>query len=98
MKKFAAFSLGILLILNLLDAVFTLHWVELGLGVEQNPLMRELLERGAICFMLGKLALVSLGAWFMWIHLKRRLAQVGAILITLVYAGVFCWHLWGFTL
>lgn len=98
MKKIAGFCLGILLILNLLDAVLTLYSVRSGLGIEQNPLMLELLERGSIYFMAVKLALVSLGAWMLWNWINYRLAQVFAIFGTLVYVGIVGWHVWGLTL
>ena len=98
MKRFAGFCLSVLLILNLLDAVLTMYGVEKGLGIEQNPLMVELLSHGDAYFMLGKVALVSFGAWALWRLIHHRWAQVGAILLTLVYVGILCWHLWGLTL
>ncbi|MGW8181105.1 MAG: DUF5658 family protein [bacterium] len=98
MKRFAGFCLGILLILNFLDAVLTMYGVEKGLGIEQNPLMLELLKHGYFHFTIVKIALVSFGAWVLWRLIHNRWAQVGAILGTLVYAGVVCWHVWGLTL
>lgn len=98
MKKFAAVSLVILIILNLLDAVFTIYGIEMGLIIETNPLMVEALEVGRLYFVVGKVALVNLGAWLLWRWLHYRLAQFCAVLGTVVYAGIFCWHLWGLML
>ena len=46
------------LALNLVDMAFTLRHLELG-AIELNPLMRELLERGPLHFVLGKHLMVG---------------------------------------
>ena len=60
------------LALNLVDAAFTLRHLELG-AIELNPLMRELLDRGPLPFVLGKHLMVSAcivtvaGHWTFWL-------------------------------
>lgn len=55
-----------LVILNLLDAVFTLYWIRTGLAEEANAFMRDLVVHNAMGFVLAKIALVSLGAVLLW--------------------------------
>ena len=61
-----------ILALNLVDAAFTLRHLELG-AIELNPLMRELLERGPLPFVLGKHLMVGAcivtmaGHWSLWL-------------------------------
>ncbi len=50
------------LVLNLLDALFTLVWVRIGLAREANALMRDLVNEHAVLFVVTKLGLVSLGS------------------------------------
>ncbi len=55
-----------LVILNLLDAVFTLYWIRAGLAEEANVFMRDLVVNNALGFVLAKIALVSLGVVLLW--------------------------------
>jgi uncharacterized protein DUF5658 len=48
-----------LLIGNLVDALGTLAFVELGLASESNPLLRWAYDASPLLFMMGKLALVQ---------------------------------------
>lgn len=83
------------LVLNLLDAGFTLFAVRAGLAVEANPLMQELLSRGAISFMLGKVVMVSLGITVLWRLRWLRMAIVGSVAAFLTYALICAWHIHG---
>jgi hypothetical protein len=80
------------LLLNLLDAVFTLYWVYSGLAEEANPLMRELLRR-PLLFMAIKLALVSAGSWLLWRHRERASAVIAIFVVFLVYYAILVHHL-----
>lgn len=53
------------LVLNLVDAVLTLLWVHLGLAVEANTLIDELVNENAPLFVSVKLALVGMGSWLL---------------------------------
>lgn len=64
------------LILNVIDAVFTLLYTGCGLASEGNPLMDQLMNRGPVLFMVVKLALVSSGILLLWRLRQRRAAAV----------------------
>jgi cytochrome bd-type quinol oxidase subunit 2 len=84
----------LLLILNVLDAAFTLAWTTAGMAREANPLMVEVLGHSPVLFMVAKLALVSLGV-FLLVRLRgrsRRLAVASMVACGCVYAGIFVYH------
>ena len=86
---------GAILVLNLLDAIFTLVLVTAGLAVEANPLMETALARSPMAFMLAKLSLVSLGILFLYRMRHHRFAAVALIGSAVVYAAVVAYHLSG---
>ena len=60
-----------ILVMNLIDAAFTIGWTSAGLATEANPLLDDVLARSPVLFMLAKLALVSLGKYPAAIHCWR---------------------------
>jgi len=82
-----------LLILNLLDAVLTLLWIDAGVAVEGNPLMDQALSGGPVGFMVIKLALVSLGVGLLWRLRHRRAAGIAMIATAAAYSSLFLYHL-----
>ena len=82
-----------LIIMNLLDAVFTLYWVEAGLATELNPFMAEALHMGPLVFILIKLGLVSLAICLLWMRRDNKIAQMLVPPLTLVYCCVVSVHL-----
>lgn len=82
-----------LVVLNLLDAVFTLVWVEAGIATEANVLLEGVLSQSAVGFMLVKMALLSLGVSVLWRQRHKRLAVVGLATACLVYNSVLVYHL-----
>ena len=74
--------------LNLFDVVLTLRHMELG-AVELNPLMQQLLERGAATFVAGKHFLVGAGVLALTTQCHRS-AAAGALRFVLlpVYAAL----------
>ncbi|MGH0028952.1 MAG: DUF5658 family protein [Myxococcota bacterium] len=81
------------LVLNLVDAVFTLLWVWAGLASEANPLLAELVLEHPIAFVSVKLALVGLGSMLLWWRRQRPLAVVAIFLAFLVYYGILLLHI-----
>jgi len=71
-----------LLALNLVDMVFTLRHLELG-AIELNPLMRELLERGTLHFVLGKHLMVGACIVAVAAHCTLRLAATALQFVAL---------------
>ncbi|MCA9679120.1 MAG: hypothetical protein H6708_10550 [Kofleriaceae bacterium] len=84
---------GAILVLNLIDAVFTLIYVHLGLAVEGNPLMGQALTRGPVGFMLVKLALVSMGVLVLFRLRRRRAASVALVASAIAYSSLLVYHL-----
>lgn len=80
------------LVLNLLDALFTLVWVRWGLAREANTLLDELVNQHAVGFVAIKLALVSLGSWLLWHRRERPLAVVAIFAAFLLYYLVLLYH------
>jgi hypothetical protein len=82
----------LVIVLNLLDALFTIPAVASGEAVEANPLMAVLLARGPLLFMLGKLALVSLCVLLLWRMRSNRLAVAGLVGAVPVYSLIVVYH------
>jgi Domain of unknown function (DUF5658) len=80
-------------ICNLMDAVFTLIYTDLGLAREANPLLRDVLADSPLRFMLIKLALVSMGVALLWRLRGRRAAVAGLVTAGAAYAWLIVYHL-----
>ena len=80
-------------ILNLLDAMFTLVYTDLGLAEEANPLLRQALTESPLRFVLIKLGLVSAGVALLWRLRHRRTAAIGLIATGAAYAWLLVVHL-----
>jgi len=86
-------ALVVLLVFNVMDALFTLGWIDAGLASEANPLMETALSHGAEFFIGSKLALVSLGSAILWRHAGLPLARLAALPVLVLYAAVVGAHL-----
>lgn len=82
-----------LLVLNLLDAIFTVFWLEAGVATEANPLMDTLLQWGPVPFVLGKTLLVSAGSYLLWHRRRRPLSVIGIMVLFLAYYWLLLYHL-----
>jgi hypothetical protein len=82
-----------LLVLNLLDAVFTLFWINLGLAKEANALMRALVHDHPFAFVAVKLALVGLGSYLLWARRRNPSAVIAIFAMFFVYYLVLLHHL-----
>ena len=81
------------LVMNLLDAVFTLLWVWAGLAREANPLMRDLVHHHPVAFAGIKLAGVGVGSLLLWHWRYRPLAVVAIFVAFLAYYGLLLAHI-----
>jgi len=81
------------LVLNLLDALFTLLWVRSGLAREANPLIDQLVNENAVGFVLFKVGVVGLGSWLLWRRRQRPIAVIAIVAAFLVYYLVLLYHL-----
>ena len=85
--------LAALFVMNLLDAIFTLAWVRLGLAEEANELLRVLVERHAIGFVVVKISLVSLGSLVLWRRRESASAVIAIFASAFVYYAILLYHL-----
>jgi len=82
-----------LLVLNLLDALFTLLWVRAGLAREANALLDTLVNENALLFVGTKIALVSLGSFLLWRWRHRPIATIGLFVAFIVYYWILVYHI-----
>jgi hypothetical protein len=83
----------IVLLLNLMDAIFTLFWVKAGLATEANILLQSTVDEHPVAFVTIKLTLVSLGSLLLWKRRDHPLAVVGSFVVFLVYYYLLLYHL-----
>jgi hypothetical protein len=81
------------LVLNLLDAIFTLWWVRTGIAVEANALLRDLISESPLAFVLAKIGLVSLGSVALWLRRQHVLAVSAIFGAFFIYYVVLLHHL-----
>jgi uncharacterized protein DUF5658 len=81
------------LVLNLLDAIFTIVVVVTHRASEANPMMADLVHNDPWLFMIVKLTLVSLGSYLLWRLRKRAFAVLAIFLAFFVYYLVLLYHL-----
>ena len=81
------------IVLNLLDIVFTLYWVGAGWADEANLLLQNMVSNQPVLFVLTKIALVSFGSFLLWNHRSHPFAVVGIFLIFLTYYFTLLHHL-----
>jgi len=82
-----------ILVLNLLDGIFTLIWVEFYGAGELNVLMRDLVLGSPLLFMIVKLTVVSFGTLFLWRYRSTPLAVTSLLLAFFSYYLVLLFHL-----
>jgi hypothetical protein len=80
------------LILNVLDAVFTIIWISTGAATEGNPMMAEVVADPGL-FVTVKLLLVGSGSVMLWRHRRRAGAVVGIFVVFLTYYFLLLYHL-----
>ncbi len=92
-RKGIKYILGILILLDVADAVLTNALVRLGIGIEANPLLLNL--AGSSKFLIIKILGVLLAVFILWdIHRRKpRLAFWTAAVFILVYGGIVVWNL-----
>ena len=81
------------LVLNVLDAAFTVAWISAGLATEANPVMADVAHNDPTLFVTVKFLLVGLGSLLLWQQRKRPGAVVGIFLVFLAYYFVVLYHL-----
>jgi hypothetical protein len=82
-----------LLVLNLLDGLFTTVYLHLGVAEEANPLMRMAWEVSPLTFMVSKLAVVSVGLGVLCLYRETKLAAAALKIAVGIYTVLLVWHL-----
>ena len=80
-------------ILNLLDALFTLAYTHAGLAVESNPMMQAPLAASPTLFILAKVTLVSLCVLLLWRLGPRKPTVIAMAGAATTYMIVLAYHL-----
>lgn len=83
----------LLFLLNIADLLFTLLWVNAGVGEEINPLMRFFLDMGQGYFIAVKLILTSIGCYAFWCMRFDPYSRLPLNIITGLYFLLFLYHL-----
>lgn len=82
---------SVVLIASALDAWLTLEHLERG-GGEANPVMAMVLAYGNTPFVAVKMAMTSIGAWFLAVHYRFPLARNGLHAMASVYLLLMGYH------
>jgi len=77
---------------SFLDALLTLLHLENG-GCEANPLMYVVLAHGTTLFVVLKLSITCVAAWFLAVHQQFPLAYRGLHGLALSYGMLLAYHL-----
>ena len=88
--------LVLLFIFSVLDAFFTLMWIQSGLAIEANPILNELVKDGPFSFVATKIALTGLGC--IGLYRARHhsvIARRSIVLLTIGYSALIIYHIIG---
>ncbi len=94
--RYSTGDLGIILavlLLNILDAWFTLVYISKG-GSEANPVARKLLDWGIEPFVYGKSFFVALCLIFLLVHKTFRLVRPALVGLLGFYLALLGYHIW----
>ncbi|MBI3181143.1 MAG: hypothetical protein HYZ28_03265 [Myxococcales bacterium] len=81
------------MLLNLLDGLFTVGFLQVNVAEEANPLMRLAYDTSPLAFMAAKLLAVQGGVLVLWSQRQVPLAQSALRGAAWLYGGLVAWHL-----
>jgi len=81
-------ALLLVLILNIIDTIFTSFVIANALAIEANPIMGAVLQYGIAPFIFVKLSIIVLSVSVLWRYRRRRITQIGTFVCLLVYSGL----------
>lgn len=97
--KYSKECLSLGLLLNLLDAAFTLYFVGGGYAQEANPIMAYYLDQSSMAFLIMKMYMSTVCLGILYLYRERRPAMIGLYSALGVYSGVVLMHIvWAFVL
>ena len=86
-------GLILLMVFNVVDAFYTLMWIQTGLAVEANPLMNSALSMGPGIFVIIKMTMVALGLALLWRLRENKFARIAVLLPAVFYSVVVGAHI-----
>ena len=84
-----------LFVLNFLDAILTLIWIQVGFATEANPVMDAVLKIHPGLFVLAKVAFVSACLGILWTARHKALARFCTVFGFSVYSLIIVYHVVG---
>ncbi len=84
---------SVILLLNLVDTLLTLAFVQLGWAEEANPLMNVLYRASPLLFVLLKLAMVQAGILILHYYRRLPIAQRALQGLAVIYVGLVSYQL-----
>lgn len=81
-----------LVLLNAIDGVLTIVWIETGRFTEVNPLMDLLLSTNPVLFISVKMLLVCLGIVLLWRYRDSGFAVISIFFCFTAYCYVLTFH------
>ncbi len=91
-----AAMIRLLFVTNLIDAALTILWVDMGIAIEANPLMRYVLELGPGWFVGCKISVITIACIILWNLRRLVMAKTVALLACLLYTGIVGIHVIGY--
>ena len=85
-------ALALLILGNLLDALFTYLFLQMNVVSEANPLMAWAYHSSPLSFMLLKISCVQLGVLLLWMQRHVPAAQVAIQAAAGLYMAVVAYH------
>tara|TARA_Y100000034_G_C6843409_1_gene381846 strand:- start:994 stop:1296 length:303 start_codon:yes stop_codon:yes gene_type:complete len=79
-------GLFVLILLNIIDLISTIAFVNLGVAKEVNPLMKYFLDHGVLYFTLVKLTAIALSTYIFWQYRRRKFTAVALGICILGYS------------
>jgi uncharacterized protein DUF5658 len=85
-------ALALLILGNLLDALFTYLFLQMNVVAEANPLMAWAYDSSPLSFMLLKISCVQLGVLLLWMQRHVPAAQLAIQAAAGLYVAVVAYH------
>lgn len=81
--------------LNVLDGLLTLTWMNMQVAEEANPLMAYLIDASPSLFLFTKILAVSLSCLILWYYRSCFVTRYIAFFAMLLYTGIIFFHVYG---
>ena len=85
-------ALALLILGNLMDALFTYLFLQMNVVAEANPLMAWAYDSSPLSFMLLKISCVQLGVLVLWLQRHVPAAQIAIRAAAGLYLAVIAYH------